>query len=45
MSDGYDFEKVMREARQRCIDKGEGWRWGVKDGSRYRGSENAKDTH
>lgn len=26
---GYCLERVYREARERCIAKGEGWRWGI----------------
>ena len=28
--DGYCFPCVLAAARQRCIERGEGWRWGVK---------------
>jgi len=28
-SGGYCLCRVYREARQRCIERGEGWRWGV----------------
>lgn len=26
---GYCFGCVKEDARQRCVEKGEGWRWGV----------------
>lgn len=28
---GYCLCYVFDDAQQRCIDKGQGWRWGVKD--------------
>jgi hypothetical protein len=27
----YCLCRVLEDAQQRCIDKGEGWRWGLKD--------------